>query len=550
MNFKARIPQIGDRGPAGHQIIETTNIAPTAEQGGIGDVALRYDDDGTVWLYRQKTEAGWPAEPVRVTGLEGQPGAAGATIILADNEPPGPVQGKVGDFALRLDDGGRVRLYGPKTGDGWPVDGVKLNGPRGYHGWAPVLVPVEVEVEEEAVVVFRMIDWIGGEGQKPTHAVGEYVNAAGDGFTADAAEALVATNFTPGDGFFLNPLFAAGLGKTDEEKENARINIGAGIMGESLNKIINGNFDVWQRGASGFGVGYNADRWRSDFDPMEGGFSASRGDFSFGQLEVPGNPKHFVQIARSSATGVHSFGQRIEGVETLAGKTATLTFYARCLAGSGEFAARVLQNFGTGGTPSSPHLAGSETFVLTTDWTRFDMVVDVPSFVAKELGTGGNDHLLVEMSFPADQLSDGTIQIARVSLVEGYAVLDPDPFAARHIAQEILLCHRYFQKSYELATAPGTSTSLGHRNVVDRVFSTTETSGVFNPFATPMRAAPTITTYSGSETGKLQLNLSSTVDASLGTPTRVGFPVWASTSGLTVGNAAHLSFHFTANAEL
>lgn len=114
------------------------------------------------------------------------------------------------------------------------------------------------------------------------------------------------------------------------------------------NKIINGNFDIWQRGTSGTS-GYVADRWTT---LLSGSTAAiSRQSFTLGQTDVPGEPDYFHRTVVTSSAGTSNYAityQKIESVKTLAGQTATLSFWAKADA-SKNMAVEFYQNFGTGG---------------------------------------------------------------------------------------------------------------------------------------------------------------------------------------------------------
>ena len=104
----------------------------------------------------------------------------------------------------------------------------------------------------------------------------------------------------------------------------------------SRNKLINGNFDVWQRGTSFSSTvsgtsAYTADRWKAG-----GGTSTtvSRQAFTLGQTDVPGEPTYYARWAITNNSQNYEFQQRIEDVRTLAGKKATISFYARLTTGT------------------------------------------------------------------------------------------------------------------------------------------------------------------------------------------------------------------------
>lgn len=84
--YTARMASLGVRGQPGKQIVQTANAAPGAEDGNIGDIAVRFDDDGAVYLYGAKTEGGWPAEGAQLRGLQGTSGWSPVLAIFQDDE--------------------------------------------------------------------------------------------------------------------------------------------------------------------------------------------------------------------------------------------------------------------------------------------------------------------------------------------------------------------------------------------------------------------------------------------------------------------------------
>ena len=270
-------------------------------------------------------------------------------------------------------------------------------------------------------------------------------------------------------------------------------------------KIINGNFDVWQRGTSG-SSGYIADRWTT---VSSGSTTAiSRQSFTLGQTDVPDEPIYFHRVVVTSVAGAGSNAilvQRVEGVRNLAGQAATLSFWAKADA-SKNIAAEFVQVYGSGGSPSSATIAiGVTTIALTTAWQKFTVTVNIPSISGKTLGTAGDDFLSMNFWFDAGGdfngrtnslgQQSGTFDIAQVQLEAGDTAT---PFEHRSYGQELALCQRYYQTTFT-TKAPQNGTSISN---VDNYYapawmhsSGSATVGSRVEFAVPMRAVPTITYY-------------------------------------------------------
>ena len=110
----------------------------------------------------------------------------------------------------------------------------------------------------------------------------------------------------------------ASLVKTDKIQSTAasspEITLPAGSTGTSWyqgrNYLINGNFDVWQRGTSFAAMtqsytNYQADRWQITPSGNSAVMTVSRQAFTAGQTDVPNNPLYYcrcdVTTAASSA---------------------------------------------------------------------------------------------------------------------------------------------------------------------------------------------------------------------------------------------------------
>ena len=253
------------------------------------------------------------------------------------------------------------------------------------------------------------------------------------------------------------------------------------------NVIINGNFDVWQRGISQTSSAYGSDdRWSN----LNSGSTkvASRQEFSLGQTDVVGNPKYYSRTVVTSVAGAGNYvlkRQSVEGVTTFSGETVTFTFWAKADANK-NIAVEFYQNFGSGGSPSGLVFIPSQTVSLTTSWAKHSLTFDIPSVSGKTLGTDGADTLSFHFWFDAGSdynsrtnslgQQSGTFDIAQVQLEVGDTAT---PFEHRSYGQELALCQRYYQECI----------------IKDRVFcsynnSSASYGGSFQ-WRTVMRAAPT-----------------------------------------------------------
>lgn len=272
---------------------------------------------------------------------------------------------------------------------------------------------------------------------------------------------------------------------------NAKLAFDGGSLG-FRNKIINGNFDIWQRGttqtASVAGSYFVADRF--SWNPQGNTITTSRQQFTTGQTSVPNEPTYFhrMQVTASAATQP-SLEQCIESVTTLANKQATLTFWAK---GASNFnlTCSVSQNFGTGGSPSSSVTNVISTVSLTTSWQKFTLTFSVPSISGKTIGSDNNDNLKIVWQMPAN--SNNTFDIAQVQLEEGPTATS---FEQRPISLELSLCQRYFETNYT-DIVPGTP-SVGsdiHTNGIPNVGQFKYNFAV--GFKVTKRTSPTVTLYS------------------------------------------------------
>lgn len=290
----------------------------------------------------------------------------------------------------------------------------------------------------------------------------------------------------------------------------------------SRQAIINGGFDIAQRGTSviqngNYGpenaYGYGLDRWVGQVFAGFGGlgsasFTMSQQPFALGQTAVPGNPKYF---GRLSVTSVGTKGtksafmrmaQFVESVYTFAGQKCTVSFWAKA-SSSRQISVSLFQTFGYGSPSSSVSCPGGKTINLTTAWQFFTVTFDVPSIAGKILGTSKSDYLGLYfipykqdnevISIPSGEVgtyATGDFDFAQVQLCAGDVAFE---FQPRHFANELALCQRYYEKSYNYAITPGTESYEG--------FITAYSEGGYiiadgGQFIVAKRTIPTMKVYS------------------------------------------------------
>jgi hypothetical protein len=224
-------------------------------------------------------------------------------------------------------------------------------------------------------------------------------------------------------------------------------------MGETIgrrNYLINGNFDRWDYATSQTIVGYASDnRWWNDHN----GSTKTHSQVACGDTErALFNATYFSRTQVSSVAGSSNYvtkSQSIENVTMLAGKTVTLSFWAKADANK-NIGISFYQTFGTGGSPSSGVSGISMQLVsLTTTWKKYSITVTLPSIVGKTLGTDGVQTTKCGVQFLFDSGStilgqqSGTFDIAQVKIEDGsVATAGWHPYDGE-FGGEIEACQRY-----------------------------------------------------------------------------------------------------------
>jgi len=308
------------------------------------------------------------------------------------------------------------------------------------------------------------------------------------------------------------------------------------------NRIINGDFGVWQRGTSfsnPVNETYLADRFNIVFDGTGATRTVSQQAFTPGTAPVSGyESAYFIRMAQTVAGsgGTYiGFNQRIEDVRTYAGQTITLSFWAKADA-SRTILPNFQQNFGTGG--STTVATSGTTITLTTSWARYTQSFTLPSITGKTIGT--SSLLQLFLGFAANTVQ--TIDLWGVQIEAG-SVATPFTTASGTLQGELALCQRYFEKSYNQSVAPGSST--GSTIVYDLYAGQGRTS---TSFKVAKRTTATITLYAPSNGSAGNVDVGGgPVTGNVNAPSETGFSTYTSSG---YGSAYYISYNWIASAEL
>jgi len=297
---------------------------------------------------------------------------------------------------------------------------------------------------------------------------------------------------------------------------------------ESPNILINGDFDVWQRDTT-FNLSsatniYTADRWRFEGNNFTG--SLIRYGFTSGQTDVPDGPGYYARWINNTSANAQQYTQRIETTppHKLSGQTVMMSVWLK--SASGTIADGNLTWVGGGGNIGA----------ITTTWAKFTKTWAVP--------TQSGSYYTVGFQVPATETLLGGVDIAHVQLEFGSVATT---FKSLTFAQELQACQRYYEKSYNVGTDPGSATATG------AWFWRWPAAGAGTNtvyFKVEKRADPTMVSYSrhAGTSGKVTNMSGGASDIATNTvnigENSVGWN-WTST-----GSETYVEGHWTAEAEL
>ena len=272
------------------------------------------------------------------------------------------------------------------------------------------------------------------------------------------------------------------------------------------NKVINGDFGIWQRGttttfAAATSGGFVSDRWQYLCDDGSGSGSKtiSQQTFTPGTAPVSGyEGQYFIRVNCTVASTVETYSfltQLIEDVRTFAGQTITISFWAKAAASTTMPSVAIRQSFGSGGS-GAVDTSVTTNIAVTTSWQRFSYSVAVPSVSGKTIGSGSYFRIgLFSPNRATFTLDFWGVQVEASSVATAFQT------ATGTLQGELAACQRYY---YLAASGLGATLCAGG------AFSGTSNRGVV-PFPVTMRSTPTLVIVSG--TGYYYLEAANAADA-------------------------------------
>ena len=243
------------------------------------------------------------------------------------------------------------------------------------------------------------------------------------------------------------------------------------LPSKGKNHIINGGFDVWQRGTSFSSDVYGADRWKM-YSPSSHAYTRST------DVPTAASPRFKYSASITGSGDGTGFKQYIESANSsrLLGQDVTVSFWLKHTTGSGtdKFKAQLytLNSLDNGSSGTS---IGSTLFTSTTSWAKYTTTF---SNLAANTVNG------LQLTLKYNGSGSTVALITGVQLELGSVATD---FEHRSYGEELALCQRYYQRTARYTTFAGFSNGGSNTQF-----------GV--PLSVPLRNTPTVTIENASGT--------------------------------------------------
>lgn len=314
--------------------------------------------------------------------------------------------------------------------------------------------------------------------------------------------------------------------------------IGTIASRDPRNLLHNGLDTVQQRGAGPWTVASIAsDRWGVTTGTAGGTRSVTIATLADADRTAIGDEDatyatQYVFSGGAAAGDLDQLYQNTENVRRTAGKSVTVSFWAKAASGTPKIGINLQQFFGTGGSPSATVWNTAQTVTLSTTWTRYALTFAIPTIVGKTLGTTAGTSIfglaLFLSSGSTNNANAGAIgvQAATISLFGRQMEFGafPTPLEKQDAAATLINCQRFYQI--------GTVRWTGFQNA-------TSGFGASQSLPVAMRALPT-----------LVLNATTTTNCTSPTLTGLDVDTIMAQATATASAPAVLVGTFTASADL
>jgi len=342
----------------------------------------------------------------------------------------------------------------------------------------------------------------------------------------------------------------------------------------SYNFLVNSAFDYWQVGTSATvtatGAGtpaatylYQADQWYVN-NILGGG--TIEGIITFSQVAAVTNGSGFgasVKITTApTGTGIQNGCELYQVLSNkaskpLLGQTASFTILVKALGNVNQVGVQF-------------YSATSEAKPTTTIGAEVLTTVNSSTFVSctingQALGTGATAAGVIGVRIRITGVSSGNAYDLNNGFVVEQAMLNVGATAAtwsrqyQDPPQELIACQYFYEKTYELTTAPGSATTTGDIGLAGMFNSATliGNNGLSYRWGITKRVVPALTFYdpSAGTSGKVQWTRNNAA-AAQATPNNPvistgGFAqLTVPTTGATAGQAGEIEFHLVIDARI
>jgi hypothetical protein len=253
------------------------------------------------------------------------------------------------------------------------------------------------------------------------------------------------------------------------------------------NLIINGDFGIWQRGTTFTNPSFSdylCDRFRMvNYNTAPTSATISRQTFTPGSAPVAGyEGQYFFRstITTVGSTTQYDYGQYIEDFRAVAGRTITVSFWAKSDSSRSQSMYAGYNNItGIAGVSGSPF-----SFTTTTSWQRFSFTFTPSSLSGATISANANFYIFVRQACASGSVFDWWgVQVEVGNTATAFQT------ATGTIQGELAACQRYYWRQ---------SGKASDYSVVGNGLASSTTifkMQIKNPIS--MRVAPTSIDWSG-----------------------------------------------------